>query len=216
MNRSVLNVLLWDVLPSVATYYLLRMLRIDEYAALLAAASAGLLRVGYVGIRERRLDGFAAFMCLVFGLGLILSFVTGDERLLLAVKSVTTAVVAVVFVGTCLTGRPAAFGVAKRFGAEDARTAARWEALYQAEPGFRRVYVVMTLTWAAALLIESALRIPLVYLLPVDVMTGLSALLLIGTVLLIGVWSAWYGKRGELAHQQAEPTKGQSPPAHEG
>jgi ABC-type transporter Mla subunit MlaD len=39
----------------------------------------------------------------------------------------------------------------------------------------------------------------LVYLLPVDVMTGLSTGLLLGTLGLLGVWSAWYGKRGEQA-----------------
>ncbi|GLW09147.1 hypothetical protein Misp01_42760 [Microtetraspora sp. NBRC 13810] len=58
---------------------------------------------------------------------------------------------------------------------------------------------VMTLTWAAALLVESALRTVLVYRLPVDVMAGLSWVLLLGTVALLGVWSAWYGGRAERA-----------------
>ncbi|MFG1684446.1 VC0807 family protein [Nonomuraea sp. NPDC049269] len=199
MNRSVLKVALWDVLPSVAAYYLLRALHMSEYAALLSATAVGLLRTAYVGARERRLDGYAAFMCLIFGLGLVLSFVTGDERLMLAVKSITTAVIAAVLVATCVTGRPAAFPLAKRFGAEDAATAARWDALYLAEPTFRRIYFVMTLTWAAAFLTESVIRIPLIYLLPVDVMAGLSTVLLLGTLALIAVWSAWYGKRGEAA-----------------
>ncbi|MEV6038782.1 VC0807 family protein [Nonomuraea sp. NPDC052116] len=157
------------------------------------------MRTAHVGIRERRLDGFAAFMCLIFGLGLALAFLTGDERFMLAVKFVTTGVMAVVLVATCVAGHPAAYGMAKRFGADDAATAARWDVLYEADPKFRRGYMAMTLTWAAALVTESAVRIPLIYLLPVDIMAGLSSALLIGTLTLVAVWSAWYGRRAEQA-----------------
>ncbi|GAA3618817.1 hypothetical protein GCM10022419_125420 [Nonomuraea rosea] len=194
MLRSLL-----DVLPAVAAYYVLRAAGVGEYVALLAATATGAARVAWVAIRDRRLDGFAACTGLVFALGMALSFVTGDERLLLAVKSLTTAVLAVVLAGTCVARKPAAFGIAKRFGAEDAAIAARWDVLYADRPAFRRVYLVMTLVWAAGLLAESAIRIPLVYLLPVDVMTGLSTGLLLGTLGLPGAWSAWYGKRGEQA-----------------
>lgn len=195
--RKMLPVLLWDVLPAIAAYYALRLLGLSEYAALLAATCVGVLRVAYVGIRERRLDGFAACTGLVFAVGLGLSFLTGDERFMLVVKSVTTTVLGLVLVGTCLAGRPAAFGIAKRFGAEDEATATRWDGLYTELAAFRRIYYVMTLTWAFALLAESAARIPLVYLLPVDVMAGLSTLLLVGTLVLLGMWSAWYGGRAE-------------------
>lgn len=61
----------------------------------------------------------------------------------------------------------------------------------------------MTLVWASGLLAESLARVPLVYLLPTDVMAGLSSLLLWGTIALLGVWGAWYGKRGELAARRA-------------
>ncbi|NUR93145.1 MAG: hypothetical protein HOY71_54495 [Nonomuraea sp.] len=199
VNRSIVNVVLWDVLPVIATYYALRALDVGEYAALLAAAATGFLRTLYVAARRRRFDGVSATMCLIFGLGLALAFVTGDERFMLAIKSVTTGVLALVLVATCVLGRPAAFGLAKRFGAEDAATAARWDELHRTVPAFRRVYLVMTLTWAGMLLAESAARIPLIYLLPVDVMAGLSSVLLVGTIALMAFWSAWYGRRGERA-----------------
>ncbi|QFY07038.1 hypothetical protein GBF35_10395 [Nonomuraea phyllanthi] len=197
--KKMLPVVALDVLPVVAAYYVLRWAGVGEYAALLVATGTGAARVAWVAIKDRRLDGFAACTGLVFALGMALSFVTGDERFLLAVKSVTTAVLAAVLVGTCVAGRPAAFGIAKRLGAEDEATAARWDVLYADRPAFRRVYLVMTLVWAGALLAESAVRVPLVYLLPVDVMTGLSTGLLLGTLGLLAVWSGWYGRRGELA-----------------
>lgn len=191
------DLLLWDVLPSVATYYLCRALGMPEYAALIAAVSVGFLRVLYVAIKKRRFDGFAAFTAFVFGMGLLLSLLSGDEKFLLAIKSLTTAAAGLILLGTCVTGRPAAFAIAKRFGAEDEATVQRWDALYAAEPPFRRIYVVMTVVWGTALLLESAVRLPLVYQLPTDVMAGLSWVLLIGTIALLGAWSAWYGKRGE-------------------
>ncbi|MFS1303141.1 VC0807 family protein [Streptosporangium longisporum] len=198
-REGIVSVVLWDVAPVIATYYGCRALGVSEYAAMLAATGAGVLRVAYVALRRRRFDGFAAFMGLVFGVGFALSLMTGDERFVLALKSVTTAVAGLVFLATCAAGRPAAFSVAKRFGAENAETARRWDVLYAAEPAFRRVYLVMTLVWGVALLVESAARIPLVYLLPTDVMAGLSSVILVATIALLGLWSSWYGKRGEQA-----------------
>ncbi|MFC5827702.1 VC0807 family protein [Nonomuraea insulae] len=197
--KKFLPIMLLDVVPVVAAYYLLRLADVAEGTALLVATAVGVARVAWVAIKDRRLDGFAACTGLVFALGLALSFVSGDERLLLAVKSLTTGVLAVVLIGTCVAGKPAAFGIAKRFGAEDEATAARWDVLYAHNPAFRHIYLVMTFVWAGALLAESLVRIPLVYLLPIDVTTGLSTVLLLGTLGLAGAWSAWYGKRGELA-----------------
>ncbi|MDP9845069.1 VC0807 family protein [Streptosporangium lutulentum] len=206
MNRSgrsgIISVVLWDVAPMIVVYYGCRALGVSEYVSMLTAASAGFLRVAYVALRQRRFDGFAAFMGTLFGVGLVLSLLAGDERFLMAVKSVTTSVAGLIFLGTCVAGRPAAFAVAKLFGAENADTVRRWEALYAAEPAFRRVYLVMTVVWGVVLLAESAARIPLIYLLPADVMVGLSSILLIGTIGLLALWSSWYGKRGEQAAQR--------------
>jgi intracellular septation protein A len=207
MNRSgnggIVSVVLWDIAPMIVTYYGCRALGVSEYAAMLTAASVGFLRVAYVALRQRRFDGFAAFMGTVFGVGLVLSLLSGDEKFLMAVKSVTTSIAGLIFLGTCALGRPAAFAVAKLFGAENADTVRRWEALYAAEPAFRRVYLVMTLVWGITLLAESAIRIPLIYLLPTDVMVGLSSILLIGTIGLLALWSSWYGRRGEQAAQRS-------------
>lgn len=197
MNRNLISVIVWDVVPVVGAYYLLRAFGVSEYIALPAAGAAGLARVVFVAVSQRRLDGFAAFMVVMFGCVVGLSLIAGDARFVLATKSATTALAALILLGTWIAGRPAAFSVAKKFGAEDAATARRWDALYADQPGFRRIYVVMTIVWGLALLAESALRLLLVYLLPIDVMAGLSTILLLTTIGLAGAWSAWYGKRGE-------------------
>jgi hypothetical protein len=39
--------------------------------------------VGWVALRDRRVDPFAMFLMVVFGAGLALTFVTGDARFML-------------------------------------------------------------------------------------------------------------------------------------
>jgi len=213
-KRHVLvDVLLWDVGLALGGYYLCRALGADEYLSLLAATVLAAGRVGLVALRRRSFDGFAAVMCIVFGLGLVLSFATGDPRFLLALKSVTTGTLALILFGSCVVGRAAAFYVAKRFGAEDEQTVARWNALFASEPAFRRSYLVMTLVWGGALLVESAVRIPVIYLLPMDVAVSVSSVLLPGTIVGAVVWSSWYGKRGErraVARQRDGAPRGAS------
>ncbi|GAA3546074.1 hypothetical protein GCM10022222_32170 [Amycolatopsis ultiminotia] len=188
---------LWDVGLVLLAYFGSRLAGAGDYLALVAATSVALLRTGYVMIRRRSFDGFSATMCLVFGAGLALSFVTGDEKLLLATKSVVTAVLGVVLLGSVAVGRPAAFGAAKRFGAREEQERQSWDRLYRSAPAFRRVYVVMTAVWGAVLLGESALRLPLIYLLPMDAAVPASTIMLPLSICLAIWWSAWYGKRGE-------------------
>lgn len=195
--RPLLSVGLWDIGLPIAAYYGLRLAGVDEPLALLTAAGTTLLRIGWALARERRFDGFAGLMCLVFAIGLGLSYVTGDDRLVLASKSVTTLAIAAALFASLAVGRPAAYGVALRFGATDDRERARWQRLYHAVPGFRRVYVVMTTVWAVVLLIESIIRIPVIYLLPPDAAVPVSYALLGAAITVNLAWAAWYGQRGE-------------------
>ena len=195
--------MLLNVLPALGTYYLLRLLHVGELPALLASTGVGALRVLYVIIKDRELDGIAACTLLVLILSVIPSLLTGDPRLLLAAQSIPTAVIALVLLATCLTPRPAAYTMAKRMHPEAELTA--WQARYTAQAAFRRIYQVVTLVWAAALFLESALCVILVYLLPIDVMTILSTILIIATILLIIRWATWYGDRRAKALTPSTP-----------
>lgn len=194
--NPLLAVGLWDIGLPIIAYYGLRLAGAAEPLALIAAAGTALLRVVWTLARERRIDAFAGLMCLVFAVGLGLSYVTGDERLVLATKSVTTLAIAVVMITSLIVRRPAAFGMAMRFGATDDAERANWQRMYDTVPAFRRVYVVMTTVWAVILLIESIARIPLIYLLPPDTAVPASYVLLGAAITVSLTWAAWYGKRG--------------------
>lgn len=193
--RGIATMLLWDVGLSLGAYYGARALGFSPYVALLAGTVAAGLRVGYVALRSRKLDGFAAFLLGVFGVGLGLSFVTGDARFLLVKDSFTTAVAGLIFLGTCVFGRPLVFYAAKRATSGNAEREAAWEERWASEPGVRRTFLMLSLGWGFGLLAEAVVRIPLVYLLSIDVMAGLSTVIQVAAFALLTVWTIAYIKR---------------------
>lgn len=130
-----------------------------------------------------------------FGIGLALSFVTGDARFLLVKDSMTRAVAGLIFLGTFVFGRPMCYNAAKRMVARTPAKARGWESMWESSVPFRLLFLVLTLVWGFGMLAEAVVRLPLVYLLPIDVMAGLSSGMQIAMFLLLTLWTAWYVKR---------------------
>jgi intracellular septation protein A len=192
-GRSPMLSMVYDVVPSVATYYGLRILGADPYVALLGATAVAALRLLYVLWTDHTFDRFAAFMVVIFAIGLALSFVTGDPRFLLMKDSVTTAVSGLIFGASWLLGRPLMLTAVQRFGARSAAEALEMEDWWRSDAVFRHMIGVMSVVWALGLIGEAAVRIPLIYLLPIDVMAGLSTVLSIAVLIGLFVWTQWYG-----------------------
>jgi hypothetical protein len=178
--------LFWDIGLSLVVYYGLRALGASPYVALLGGTVTAGLRVGYVALRDSRLDGFAAFMMVEFGVGLGFALLTGDARFLVAKESFSTAIAGLIFVASCGVGRPMVWYAAARF-----QPAARAELdrLWRTQPAFRRTFRVLTLGWGAGLLAEAAARVAVAYTLPVDVAAGLSQLLRFGAIGVLVLWT---------------------------
>ena len=49
------------------------------------------------------------------------------------------------------------------------------------------------------MLAEALVRVPLIYLLPISLMVGISALLLLGTLAVLILWTGWYVRRNQPA-----------------
>jgi len=114
MHRMV-SALAWDVGPSVAAYYGARALGCSDYVSLLAGTVASALRLIWVAVRDRRVDAFAMFLMVLFGVGLALTFVTGDARFVLIKDSLTSFLAGLFFVGSCALRRPLTYYAAQRF-----------------------------------------------------------------------------------------------------
>lgn len=184
--------LLWDVGVPLVGYYGLHLLGASDWVALLVATLAAGVRLVWVAVRARQVTWFAAVMLGVFGLGLALAFVGGDPRFLLVKDSFGTALVGLVFLASLFAGKPLTLSA---FQTWQPRGAQEMEELYRTLPPIRTMFRRSAVVWGLGLLLEATLRIPLIYLLPIDVMVGLSTAMMVTTIVGLSIWNAWYGQR---------------------
>jgi len=184
--------LLWDVGVPLVGYYVLHALGASDWVALLVATVAAGLRLVWVAVRTREVTWFAAVMLAVFGLGLALAFVGGDARFLLIKDSFGTALVGLVFLASLFAGKPLTLSA---FQTSQPHRAREMEEYYRTLPPVRRTFRVSAVVWGVGLLLEATVRIPLVYLLPIDVMVGLSTAMMVTVLVGLAIWNGWYGAR---------------------
>jgi hypothetical protein len=196
-------------LPLIA-YYGLYLLGADNWAALLAAAGAAAVRIVWGALRGHPLNLFATVMLVVFGLSLVLAFVSGDPRFLLLKGSIVTGAVGLTFLATTTRGRP--LTPAAMQSIQPAR-AAELADEYAADPDVRRGHRLSSAVWGTGLLLESIVRAPLVYLLPIPVMVGLSEAMMIATFAGLIAWNLWYIRRAEARPVDAGPAPSPGPGA---
>jgi hypothetical protein len=182
----------WDVGLSVASYYGLRLAGASEWVAMLGAALAAGLRIVWVAVRDRTLNLFATVILVIFGLGLVLSFISGDPRFLLLKGAIVTAAGGIAFLVSIGTGRP--LTLAAEQGGQPGK-AEQLETLYHTDPAVRHGFRVSAWVWSLGLLTEALIRAPLIYLLPIDVMVGLSTALSVVTIGGLIIWHRRYFAR---------------------
>ena len=146
---------------------------------------------GLRGRQARKFDVFAGVMCGVFGIGLLLSFLTGDPRFMVAKESLATGAAGIAFLVSCFVGRPLIYHAALRM------RAGKPEEIAESRPdvghaaavpaGVRGVLGGVGLRPLA----EALLRIPLVFILPTTVMVTLSRVLI---MVVLSVWNVRYIK----------------------
>ncbi|EWM16022.1 VC0807 family protein [Kutzneria sp. 744] len=191
---TILRSLLVDVGVPALTYFVAHWLGASDFVALLAGSLIALLRTLFVAARHRKFELFSAVMVGVFTVGLVLSFVTGDVRFLLVKESAGTFVAGVAFLVSCLMGKPLVYFAALRMQpAREAEFAQLWATM----PQFRRSFTVMSAVWGFGLVFEALLRIPLVFVLPVEVMVTVSTVMIIAVFVLLAVWNKWYATRAQ-------------------
>lgn len=190
--RQMLVPLLWDVGAPLIAYYGLHLLGVSDWVALLAATLAAGLRLVWVAVRTREITWFAAVMLAVFGIGLALAFVGGDPRFLLVKDSFGTALVGTVFLASLAAGKPLTLSA---FQTWQPRQAREMEEYYRTLPPIRRMFRRSAVVWGVGLLLEAAVRVPLIYLLPIDVMVGLSTGMMVAVIVGLSIWNGWYGRR---------------------
>jgi hypothetical protein len=134
-------------------------------------------------VRDRSFNGLAGLMVVVNVAGMVLSFVTGDPRLMLAKNSGVSSVVAFSILVSVFAGRPLMSAGLKPFLTKgDAPKIAAWDRLSAQSARFVRFERLYSAIWGVALLAECTARLVGTFTLPIATMAGLSTAFLIGAI----------------------------------
>lgn len=196
MMRTLVRGLAWDVGSPLAVYYALHLAGATDWAALLTATAVAGCRLLWTAFKRHSLNPFAMLMVIVFGLGLVLSFLTGDPRFLLLKDSAITGGMGFSFLVLAALGHPLTLDAAKTWRPE---RAAEMDRDFHSIPAAHRWHLKVSAVWGAGLIAEAGTRAVLVYLLPIDVMVGLSAALAVIAFAALIAWTVWDRKRRQAA-----------------
>ncbi|MER5260107.1 VC0807 family protein [Streptomyces sp. NPDC002855] len=174
-----LKPLVLDAVVPTASYYLLsKGFGMSTLAALAWSSVVPAGRTLWGVVRERRVNGFAALVLAAGLVGLLLSLLAGDPRLMLAKDSGITATIGIAVLVSVAAGRPLMTVALKPWvtKGDPVRTAV-WERLVAERGEFARRERLFSVMWGAALFGEALVRVVGAYTLPVDTMVWLGGVI---------------------------------------
>jgi formate-dependent nitrite reductase membrane component NrfD len=181
---TALRPLLIDVGIPLGTYYLLHnAFGVSLWLSLALSSIGPVLRATAGLVAKRELNWLAVLMLAVGGAGIVVSFLTGDPRTMIAKDSIVSSVIAFAILGSVALRRPLMSAGLKPFmtRGEPRRTAA-WDRLSTASPRFRRLEMLFSTTWGLVLLAECTARLVGAYTLPVTTMVWLGTVMTLGSI----------------------------------
>ncbi|MFE2304259.1 VC0807 family protein [Streptomyces sp. NPDC059445] len=178
--------LIVDVAVPVGSYYLLKNgFGMSTMAALGWSSVVPAVRTVWSVVKERKANALAALILLVNVVGLSLSLVAGDPRLMLAKDSGVSSVIGIGVLVSVRLGRPMMTQGMKPFLVKgDAARAAAWDRLAAGSEAFRKAERTFSLVWGTVLLSECVAKAVGAYTLPIDTMVWLGTVVTIASMVL--------------------------------
>jgi len=181
--------LIMDVAVPLGSYYLFKdAFGMSTFAALAWSSVVPALRTGWSAVKERKANGLAGLILVVNVVSLLLSFVSGDPRLMLAKDSAVSSTVAIGILVSVVLGKPMMTAALKPFLVKsDAAKEAAWQRLASGAAAGSAVFLrkerAFSIVWGVALLAECVVRVVGAYTVPVDTMVWLGGVILAVAVL---------------------------------
>jgi len=170
--------LVFDIGAPIAVYYILHGFGVGNLVALAAGAALPALSAGYTLAVKRRADGVALFVLATIVASILVSILARDPRFVLAKDGLITGLWGLWFLVSVRARRPAAFTFARPLlEGRKMFTVRDWDALWEAEPAFRRIWRVTTVLWGIGMLTDAVIRVVISYTLPVAVVPALGGAL---------------------------------------
>ncbi|MFC9229092.1 VC0807 family protein [Streptomyces decoyicus] len=185
MAQSLLPLVV-DVGVPLASYYILSDgFGLSEVAALGWSSVVPALRTVWALVRRTGVNGLALLIIVVNVVGLAMSTMTGDPRLMLAKDSGVSSVVGISVIVSVFMGKPLMTAGLKPFVTKGiAARSAAWDRLAAGSAVFQRAERRFSLIWGTVLLVECVARVIGAYTVPVHTMVWLGSVLMVAAILL--------------------------------
>ncbi|MFF4601334.1 VC0807 family protein [Streptomyces sp. NPDC001339] len=172
-------------IPIASFYVLSEGFGLSTVAALGWSSVVPALRTVWDLVRSRGVNGLALLMLIVNGVGLAMSAVAGDARLMMAKDSAVSSVVGLTILLSLRTRRPLMTAGLKPWVTKGSTAGHEaWDRLIAGCERFRRAERRFSAMWGSALLTECVLKVIGAYTLPVHTMVWLGPVLTAVAVLL--------------------------------
>ncbi|WP_406007469.1 VC0807 family protein [Streptomyces sp. NBC_00637] len=177
--------LLVDVAVPLGSYYLFKSaFGMSTFAALAWSSVVPAVRTMWSAVSRRTVNGLAGLILVVNVVGLVLSLVSGDPRLMLAKDSGVSSTIGIGILVSVALGRPMMTAAVKPFLVKgDAVKEAAWARLESgvsvASADFRKRERAFSIVWGVVLLVECVVRVVGAYTVPVDTMVWLGSVVMV-------------------------------------
>ncbi|WTT74870.1 hypothetical protein OHU34_18430 [Streptomyces sp. NBC_00080] len=177
--------LLVDVAVPLGSYYLFKgAFGMSTFAALAWSSLVPAGRTLWSAVSRRTVNGLAGLILVVNIVGLVLSLVSGDPRLMLAKDSGVSSTIGIGILISVALGRPMMTAAVKPFLVKgDTVREAAWARLESgasvASADFRKRERAFSIVWGVVLLVECVVRVVGAYTVPVDTMVWLGSVVMV-------------------------------------
>ncbi|MEU4249737.1 VC0807 family protein [Amycolatopsis sp. NPDC026612] len=182
---SLLQTLGVEIAVPLGVYYGLHSLGADDFTALALAGVFPLARTLYQFARTRTINGLALVVLVTNVVGMLLTFVSGDARMMIAKDSLGSGFIGIVVLISAFTAQPIMTKALRPFlthGQADHEEA--WERL-RSNRRFDTVVRRSSYIWGIGFMLESAARVIGAFTLPVSTMVWLSTVIFVGSFAVI-------------------------------
>ena len=191
--RSIAMIAIFDIGGPLLAYHLLQSNGVGAVPALVLSGVFPAVGVIIGIIRHRRADAVGVLVLAGIVVGAVLGLVSQNPKLVLDEGSVSTGVFGLICLGSLATDKPMMYRFALEFMGPDTERGREFADLRQYKE-FRRAFVVITVVWGTAYLVEAAVRVLIVQETSAGTALAVSKVLPYAVAAVLIAWTLGYGR----------------------
>jgi hypothetical protein len=183
----------FDIAGPLVLYQLLRSNGQSTVSALILSGIFPAVGIAINLVRRRKIDAIGILVLAGIIVGTVLGVLTHNAKLVLMEGSVGTVVFGLGCLFSLWTSRPLIYRFALEFIGENTKLGRQFTANL-ANPGFRRSFVIMTVVWGVAYLVEAVIRVVVVEVTSISTALTVSKFMPYVVAALLIIWTNRYGQ----------------------